>query len=49
MQPKVLIVYAGHKDVNDERTVLEAYGAEVIAAISPDTPEAEANLATATR
>lgn len=44
--PKVLIVYAGHKDVNVERAVLEAYGAEVIAAISPDTPEAQENLAT---
>ena len=43
MQPKVLIVYAGHKEVNVEREVLEAYGATVVAAVSPDTPEAEAN------
>jgi D-3-phosphoglycerate dehydrogenase len=45
VQPKVLIVYAGHKEVNTEREVLEAYGAQVIAAISPDMPEAEANYA----
>lgn len=43
-RPKVLIVYAGHKEVNIEREVLEAYGAEVIPAISPDTPEALANF-----
>lgn len=46
VRPKVLIVYAGHKEVNDERAVLEAYGAEVIAAVSPDEPDALDNLAT---
>jgi D-3-phosphoglycerate dehydrogenase len=45
VQPKVLIVYAGHKDVDDERKVLEAYGATVIAALNPDSPDAEANYA----
>lgn len=45
MSQKVLIVYAGHKEVNIEREVLEAYGAEVIAAVHPETPEAEANYA----
>jgi D-3-phosphoglycerate dehydrogenase len=45
MPPKVLIVYAGHKEVNVEREVLEAYGAEVIATVSPDTPEALAHYA----
>jgi D-3-phosphoglycerate dehydrogenase len=45
MRPKVLIVYAGHKEVNDEREVLEAFGAEVIASIDPHSPEAEANYA----
>ena len=43
-RPKVLIVYAGHKEVNVEREVLEAYGAEVIAVISPQTTEAQAAL-----
>jgi D-3-phosphoglycerate dehydrogenase len=42
MRPKVLIVYAGHKEVNIEREVLEASGAEVIASIDPHSPEAEA-------
>lgn len=45
MQPKVLIVYAGHKEVNVEREILEAAGAEVIAAVHPGTPEAEASFA----
>jgi len=39
-QQKVLIVYAGHKEVNDERAVLETYGAQVIAAENPSTREA---------
>ncbi len=45
MQPTVLIVYAGHKEVNVEREVLEAYGAQVIAAEAPDTAEADAAYA----
>lgn len=45
VQPKVLIVYAGHKEVGIEREVLEAYGAQVVAAVNPDTAEAQANLA----
>ena len=45
MQPRVLIVYAGHKQIADERAVLEAYGAEVIAAETPDSAEALANYA----
>jgi D-3-phosphoglycerate dehydrogenase / 2-oxoglutarate reductase len=40
---KVLIIYAGHKEVSDERAILDAYGAQVIAAIGPDTDEAMAN------
>jgi D-3-phosphoglycerate dehydrogenase len=44
VHPKVLIVYAGHKDVNDERLVLEGFGARVIAAVSPDTAEAHQHL-----
>jgi D-3-phosphoglycerate dehydrogenase / 2-oxoglutarate reductase len=43
MRPKVLIVYAGHKEVNVERELLEAAGAEVIAAVQPDSEEAIAN------
>lgn len=46
MTGKVLIVYAGHKDVNVEREVLEAAGHEVIAALHPDSPDAQANFAT---
>lgn len=42
---KVLIVYAGHKEVGIEREVLEAHGAEVVAAEAPDTPDAVANYA----
>ena len=42
MQPKVLIVYAGHKEVNIEREVLEAQGATVVAAENPHSPDAEA-------
>ena len=45
MPPKVLIVYAGHKEVNIEREVLESYGAQVIAAEYPDSDEAKANYA----
>lgn len=45
MRPKVLIVYAGHKEVNIEREVLEANGAEVVAAVHPGSDEAIANLA----
>jgi D-3-phosphoglycerate dehydrogenase len=45
MRPKVLIVYAGHKEVNVERELLEANGAEVIAAVQPDSDEALANYA----
>jgi D-3-phosphoglycerate dehydrogenase len=45
MQPKVLIVYAGHKEVNVERELLEAHGAQVIAAVRPDSEEALANYA----
>ncbi len=44
MQPKVLIVYAGHKEVNIEREVLESYGAKVIAAETPDSELATANI-----
>ena len=42
---KVLIVYAGHKEVNVEREVLEEYGANVVAAEFPDSPAAEAAYA----
>ena len=45
MRPKVLIVYAGHKEVNVERELLEAIGADVIAAVRPDSDEALANFA----
>lgn len=45
MGSKVLIVYAGHKEVTIERDVLEAYGAEVFAAEHPDSELAQANLA----
>ena len=45
MQSKVLIVYAGHKEVNIERDVLESYGATVIAASNPTTPDALDNYA----
>ena len=41
-RPKVLIAYAGHKDVNVEREVLEAAGFEVIAAVDISTDEAKA-------
>jgi D-3-phosphoglycerate dehydrogenase len=44
VKQKVLIVYAGHKEVNIERKVLEAYGAEVVAAVDPDTPQALASF-----
>lgn len=46
-RPKVLIVYAGHKEVGIEREILEAEGAEVIAAQDVDTPLALANYADA--
>src|SRR5215216_4287982 len=42
-RPKVLIVYAGHKEVDFEREVLEAAGIEVIASNDPHSPEAEAS------
>ena len=42
MRPKVLIAYAGHKEVNVEREVLEAAGLEVIAAVDIGTEEATA-------
>src|SRR5215213_5780533 len=41
-RPKVLIVYAGHEEVDFEREVLEAAGIEVIASNDPHSPEAEA-------
>lgn len=41
MQPKVLIIYAGHKEVDLERDVLEAAGIEVVASNDPRAPEAE--------
>ena len=44
MNRKVLIIYAGHKEVTIEREVLESYGAEVIAAVDGDTPEALAHF-----
>lgn len=40
MPPKVLIVYAGHKEVNVERESLEAFGATVVATDDPNTPDA---------
>lgn len=46
MPSKVLIVYAGHKEVNIEREILEAAGVEVVATLDPHSPEASANYAT---
>jgi len=42
MRPKVLIVYAGHKEVSIEREVLEGAGVEVIASFDPHSSEADA-------
>lgn len=43
MPPKVLIVYAGHKEVNVEREILGAAGVEVIAAVHPGSDVALAH------
>jgi D-3-phosphoglycerate dehydrogenase len=41
-RPRVLIVYAGHKEVSIERDILESAGVEVVASIDPHSPAAEA-------
>ena len=43
----VLIGYAGHKEVSDERRILTGFGANVVATVSLDTPEAAATFAAA--
>lgn len=40
MKPKVLIAYAGHKEVGIEAEILRAAGIDVVAAVDIDTPEA---------
>ena len=45
MKPHVLIVYAGHKEVNIELPILEAAGANVIAAEDISSPMAIENFA----
>lgn len=47
MKPKVLIAYAGHKEVTIELPILEAGGADVVAAEDITSAEAIANFATA--
>lgn len=47
MRPTVLIAYAEHKDVAEERPVLEAAGFEVVAAPTLDDPLAQETLARA--
>jgi D-3-phosphoglycerate dehydrogenase len=43
-KPKVLIAYAGHKEVNIELPILEAGGAHVVAAEDINSPAAVANF-----
>ncbi len=40
MKPRVLIAYAGHKEVGIEQEILQAAGIEVVAAVDIDRPEA---------
>jgi D-3-phosphoglycerate dehydrogenase len=46
-KPKVLIAYAGHKEVNIELPILEAGGAQVVAAEDIGSPQEIANFADA--